>query len=98
MRKLKELWTFIKGVFKDRAPYVVIWTDKQGKDILATVQSERFGADVHCVFVGNWQGAHDFMRYRVTQVCAPGFWEDRNIRIAIATDVPQLSHAFKNYN
>lgn len=96
MRKLREFWQFIKGVFKDRAPYIVIYDSHHSgsNPVLAFVSAGEFGADSCGVFVGDWDGAYEYMKHVLRRATSPR----HNIRIAIAGDAPGLSrHPFLSH-
>lgn len=90
MRKLKELWQLIKGIFKDRTPYIVVCDTYHGYTRLAWSGADQFGGDEHSVFVGNWDGAYRFMQYRQCD-------SQLSYRIAVAGDVAELAHLFPQY-
>lgn len=93
MRKLKDLWQLIKGIFKDRTPYIVVYDICHGRERrtrLAWSGGDKFGGGEHSVFVGNWDGAYRFMQYRQAD-------SQLAYRIAIAGDVAELAHLFPQY-
>lgn len=85
MRKLKELWQLIKGICKDRTPYIVVRSSTFSGPVLAWGGSREFGADEDAVFTGDWDAAYRFMQHRMID-------SRHQYRIAIAGDVPELRY------